>query len=107
LCLHLIEGQLVQPLTVGRRFEVNALVVLLAVWFGYGFWGIPGMLLATPVLVALKVAAQYQPSWRTVRDFLTPNDYWHPKSLKRLRGAKDSGATLAPPEAEPAARRRA
>ena len=59
LCLHLIEGQLVQPLTVGRRFEVNALVVLLAVWFGYGFWGIPGMLLATPVLVAITVAAQH------------------------------------------------
>jgi predicted PurR-regulated permease PerM len=85
LVLHLIEGQIVQPLTVGRRFEVNALVVLLAVWFGYGFWGIPGMLLATPALVAVKVAAQYQPSWRTVRDFLTPNDFWHPKSLKRLR----------------------
>lgn len=85
LVLHLIEGQLVQPLTVGRRFEVNALVILLAVWFGYGFWGIPGMLLATPALVALKVAAQYQPSWLTIRDFLTPNEYWHPKSLKRLR----------------------
>ena len=85
LLLHLIEGQLVQPLTVGRRFEVNALVILLAVWFGYGFWGIPGMILATPALVALKVASQYQPGWRTVRDFLTPNDFWHPKSLKRLR----------------------
>jgi predicted PurR-regulated permease PerM len=90
LVLHLIEGQIVQPLTVGRRFEVNALVVLLAVWFGYGFWGIPGMLLAMPVVVAVKVAAQYQPSWRTVRDFLTPNGYWHPKSLKRL--PKESGA---------------
>jgi predicted PurR-regulated permease PerM len=107
LCLHLIEGQLVQPLTVGRRFEVNALVVLLAVWFGYGFWGIPGMLLATPVLVAIKVAAQYQPSWRTVRDFLTPNDYWHPKSLKRLRGVKDKGDALVTPEVPTAARRSA
>ncbi|HEX6636901.1 MAG TPA: AI-2E family transporter, partial [Steroidobacteraceae bacterium] len=97
LVLHLIEGQIVQPLTVGRRFEVNALVVLLAVWFGYGFWGIPGMLLATPALVAVKVAAQYQPSWRTVRDFLTPNDYWHPKSLKRLRrpGPPDKPAASA------------
>jgi predicted PurR-regulated permease PerM len=92
LVLHLIEGQIVQPLTVGRRFEVNALVVLLAVWFGYGFWGIPGMLLATPALVAVKVAAQYQPSWKTVRDFLTPNDFWHPKSLKRLRRAGDPKA---------------
>jgi len=99
LLLHLIECQLVQPLTVGRRFEVNALVILLAVWFGYGFWGIPGMLLATPALVALKVAAQYQPSWSTVRDFLTPNDYWHPKSLKRLRG--ESGTSKAVPDKTP------
>jgi len=89
LCLHLIEGQIVQPLTVGRRFEVNALVVLLAVWFGYGFWGIPGMLLAMPVVVAVKVAAQYQPKWTTVRDFLSPNGHWHPRSLKRVRIPKE------------------
>lgn len=92
LVLHLIEGQLVQPLTVGRRFEINALVVLLAVWFGYGFWGIPGMLLATPVLVALKVAAQYQPSWHTVLDFLAPNGKWQPKGFKRARIAKTGAA---------------
>ncbi len=98
LVLHLIEGQLVQPLTVGRRFEVNALVILLAVWFGYGFWGIPGMILATPALVALKVAAQYQPSWRTVRDFLTPNEYWHPKSLKRMRTDREPGAGKTVPD---------
>jgi len=85
LCLHLVEGQIVQPLTVGRRFEVNAIVVLLAVWFGYGFWGIPGMLLAMPCVVALKVAAQYQPNWGTVRDFLAPNGYWRPRAARRER----------------------
>jgi predicted PurR-regulated permease PerM len=98
LLLHLIEGQIVQPLTVGRRFEVNALVVLLAVWFGYGFWGIPGMVLAMPVVVAVKVAAQYQPSWRTVRDFLSPNGHWHPKSLQRTRVTKETGAAEPAPE---------
>jgi len=103
LVLHLIEGQIVQPLTVGRRLEVNALVILLAVWFGYGFWGIPGMLLATPALVALKVAAKHQPNWQTVSDFLTPNEFWHPKSLRRLRQpAGAAGAAVekpAPPKA--------
>jgi predicted PurR-regulated permease PerM len=85
IVLHLIEGQIVQPLTVGRRFEVNGLVVLLAVWFGWGFWGIPGMLLAMPLVVAIKVAVQYQPEWRTVRDFLAPNGYWNPRSLRRVK----------------------
>jgi predicted PurR-regulated permease PerM len=106
LVLHLIEGQLVQPLTVGRRFEVNALVILLAVWFGYGFWGIPGMLLATPSLVAIKVAAQYQPSWRTVRDFLTPNNYWNPKSLKRVRAAGDADTSKPVPDTRPISTRK-
>ena len=81
--LHLIEGQLVQPLTVGRRCEVNALVVLLGVWFGFAFWGIAGVLLATPVLVALKVAAQHNPTWRVLGDFLSPNALWNPMLLKR------------------------
>jgi predicted PurR-regulated permease PerM len=88
IALHLIEGQLVQPLTVGRRLEVNALVILLGVWFGYGFWGIPGILLATPALVALKVAAQYQPGWRVVQDFLAPIGDWRPRSLRRQRVPK-------------------
>jgi predicted PurR-regulated permease PerM len=105
LCLHLIEGQLVQPLTVGRRFEVNSLVVLVAVWFGYGFWGIPGMLLAMPAVVALKVAAQYQPNWRTVRDFLAPNGYWHPKLLRRGRMLQNPRAGLPARESSAAASR--
>jgi len=88
IALHLIEGQLVQPLTVGRRLEVNALVLLLGVWFGYGYWGIPGILLATPALVALKVAAQYQPGWQVVQDFLAPIGDWRPKSLRRQRVPK-------------------
>jgi predicted PurR-regulated permease PerM len=104
LCLHLVEGQLVQPLTVGRRFEVNSLV-LLAVWFGYGFWGIPGMLLAMPAVVALKVAAQYQPNWRTVRDFLAPNGYWHPKLLRRGRMLQNPRAGLAARESSAPATR--
>jgi predicted PurR-regulated permease PerM len=94
IVLHLIEGQLVQPLTVGRRLEVNALVLLLGVWFGYGFWGIPGILLATPALVALKVAAQYQPGWRVVQDFLAPIGDWRPKSLRRQRVPKTPEAPV-------------
>jgi predicted PurR-regulated permease PerM len=95
ILLHLIEGQLVQPLTVGRRLEVNALVILLGVWFGYAFWGIAGVMLATPALVALKVAAQHHPSWRVLGDFLSPSALWNPVLLKRratMTTTKEAGA---------------
>jgi predicted PurR-regulated permease PerM len=105
IVLHLIEGQVVQPLTVGRRLEVNALVILLAVWFGFWFWGIPGVLLAIPVLVALKVAAEHEPSWQAVRNFLAPNERWHPRKLDRLLRAGDlramrSGVSTGPATAQ-------
>jgi predicted PurR-regulated permease PerM len=83
LGLHLIESQLVQPLFVGHRLDVSALVILLAVWFGFWFWGIPGVILAVPLLVALKVAAEHVEGWRPVREFLSPSPQWRPIKITR------------------------
>jgi predicted PurR-regulated permease PerM len=68
-----IEGQIVQPLLVGRRLAVNPLVVFLALWFGGMFWGIPGILLSTPVLVAIKVIAEHSEHGGALLKFLGPN----------------------------------
>jgi predicted PurR-regulated permease PerM len=69
-----IEGQIVQPLLVGRRLAVNPLVVFLALWFGGFFWGVPGILLATPALVALKVVAEHSARGKALMKFLGPNE---------------------------------
>ncbi|MDP9065185.1 MAG: AI-2E family transporter [Pseudomonadota bacterium] len=74
LVLTTLEGQLIQPFFVGRRLEVNPLLVFLALWFGGLFWGIPGIILATPALVALKVVAENAINGRAVMEFLGPND---------------------------------
>ena len=68
-----IEGQIVQPLIVGRRMSVNPLVVFLALWFGGLFWGIAGILLATPTLVAIKVIAENSDGGGALLKFLGPN----------------------------------
>jgi predicted PurR-regulated permease PerM len=47
-----------QPLLVGRRLELNPLLVFFGLWLGGLFWGIAGIVLATPALVALKVIAE-------------------------------------------------
>jgi hypothetical protein len=39
-----------------------------------------------------------------VRDFLTPNGYWHPKSLKRLRKPPEAAEKAAGPSDSIAAR---
>jgi predicted PurR-regulated permease PerM len=69
-----IEGQVMQPLLVGRRLELNPLLVFLGLWFGGLFWGIAGIVLATPALVALKVIAENAMSGKAMMQFLGPND---------------------------------
>jgi hypothetical protein len=50
LALHLIEGQLVTPLIVGRRLALDPVMVFLAlILFGW-LWGVAGLLLAMPLL---------------------------------------------------------
>jgi predicted PurR-regulated permease PerM len=86
VALAAVEGQIVQPLFVGRRLEVNPLLIFLALWFGGLFWGIAGVILATPTLVALKVVAENAMSGRALMEFLGPNDQTPDKktALQRL-----------------------
>jgi predicted PurR-regulated permease PerM len=72
--LTVFEGQLIQPGLVGRRLEVNPLLIFLALWFGGFFWGIAGVVLATPALVALKVIAEHSINGDSMLQFLGPND---------------------------------
>jgi predicted PurR-regulated permease PerM len=68
-----VEGQIVQPLLVGRRLAVNPLVVFLSLWFGGLFWGIAGIILATPTLLAIKVVAAHTARGEALLEFLGPN----------------------------------
>ena len=86
LSLAVIEGQIVQPLLVGRRMDVNPLLIFLGLWFGGIFWGIAGVILSTPILVALKVIAQNAHDGESMMQFLGPNDP-APARIEKLRKA--------------------
>jgi predicted PurR-regulated permease PerM len=73
VALATVEGQIVQPLLVGRRLAVNPLVVFLSLWFGGLFWGIAGIVLATPTLLAIKVVAAHSSGGAALLEFLGPN----------------------------------
>ncbi len=73
LAIATIEGQIIQPLFVGRRLKINPLLIFLGLWLGGLFWGVAGVMLATPVLVALKVIAEHVSGGRPILEFLGPN----------------------------------
>ena len=74
LLLAMLEGQIIQPLFVGRRLKINPLLIFLALWFGGLFWGIAGVILATPALLTLKVIAEHSVGGKSVMEFLGPNN---------------------------------
>lgn len=73
LALAAIEGQIIQPVLVGRRLDLNPIVVFLALWVGGWMWGVPGVVFALPVLVATKVAASRSSGGEVIARFLSPS----------------------------------
>jgi predicted PurR-regulated permease PerM len=86
LAIATIEGQFVQPLLVGRRLQLNPMLVFLALWLGGCFWGIAGIILATPTLAALKVVASNAAGGRQLLDFLSPHHDEEPQD-QEIMGA--------------------
>jgi predicted PurR-regulated permease PerM len=52
--LHLVEANLVTPMIVGERLEINPLAILISLSFWSWVWGTTGALLAVPLLIIIK-----------------------------------------------------
>ena len=54
LTLHVIEANVFTPMVVGRRLEINPLLILVSLSFWAWVWGTTGALLAVPLLIIIK-----------------------------------------------------
>ena len=52
--LHTVEANAITPMIVGRRIEVNPLLILVSLSFWAWVWGTTGALLAVPLLIIIK-----------------------------------------------------
>jgi predicted PurR-regulated permease PerM len=55
LGLHVLEGEIVTPIILGRRMAISPLVLILALMVCGWMWGIAGLLLAVPMMVCVKI----------------------------------------------------
>lgn len=65
-----VEGQFITPLIVGRRLEINAVAIFIAIAFWSWLWGFVGALIAVPLLVVVKVFCDHFDGLRHVGNFL-------------------------------------
>ena len=53
--IHMVEGEGVTPMLLARRFTLNPVLVIGSLIFWDWMWGIPGALLAVPMLAVAKI----------------------------------------------------
>ena len=69
-----IEGQVITPLMVSRKMQMNTAVLFVAVAFWAWLWSVMGMLVAVPLMVAIRVIAEHVPGLAMVANFLSGED---------------------------------
>jgi len=71
LLLTSLEGQLITPAFLAKRLRMNTVLVFLSVAFWAWMWSFLGMLIAVPILVALRVIAEQVPRWHVFANLLS------------------------------------
>ena len=68
--LNIIEGNFITPSVLGRRLTVNPVMILVWLIFWGWIWGIPGALLAIPLLTMTKIVADNIETLAPLGEFL-------------------------------------
>lgn len=64
--LQFMMGNFVEPRILGSRLQLNTLTVILGLIFWGFLWGIPGMLVAVPLLVLMRIIFSQFPNTRII-----------------------------------------
>ena len=53
--IHIVEGETITPMLLAKRFTLNPVLVIVSLFFWHALWGVPGALLAVPLLAMFKI----------------------------------------------------
>ncbi|MCB1488634.1 MAG: AI-2E family transporter [Bauldia sp.] len=98
LVINLAEGTVITPLILGRRLELNAVVILIALALCGWLWGVVGVLIAVPLLVVVRVICDHSPSLAGFGEFLSGNPPPAEAAVALSETSEESLAKI-PPEA--------
>jgi predicted PurR-regulated permease PerM len=69
--VQIIIGGVLEPILMGKSFSINiiTILVMLMLW-GY-IWGIPGLIMAIPLTVFIKILLEQYPNTKLIANFLS------------------------------------
>jgi len=67
-------GAILEPIFMGKSFSINIIAVLVMLMFWGFLWGIPGLIMAIPITVFIKIILDQFPSTKIIASLLSGNE---------------------------------
>lgn len=69
--VQVLFGGVLEPIFMGKSFSINIITVLVMLMFWGFLWGIPGLIMAIPITVFIKIILDQFPSTKRIADLLS------------------------------------
>ncbi|WP_339755407.1 AI-2E family transporter [uncultured Winogradskyella sp.] len=72
--VQVVFGAILEPVFMGKSFSINIIAVLVMLMFWGFLWGIPGLIMAIPITVFIKIILEQFPSTKVIANLLSGNE---------------------------------
>ncbi|MGB1308216.1 MAG: AI-2E family transporter [Oceanihabitans sp.] len=69
--VQILFGAILEPVFMGKSFSINIIAVLVMLMFWGFLWGIPGLIMAIPITVFLKIIFEQFPGTKKISDLIS------------------------------------
>lgn len=98
LAIHIMVGNFIEPMVMGRGFGISTVVVILSVLFWGWLWGIVGMFLAVPLTMFIKMMLDESDDFRWIAVAMSKD---REEGILELLEAEDAGLATGKPKEGP------
>ena len=79
--VQVLFGAILEPVFMGKSFSINVIAVLIMLMLWGFIWGIPGLIMAIPITVFVKIILEQFPGTKVIASLLSGSE----KSLRPLK----------------------
>jgi len=72
--IQVLFGGILEPIFMGKSFSINIITVLIMLMFWGFLWGIPGLIMAIPITVFIKIILEQFPETKRIANLLSGSD---------------------------------
>lgn len=95
--IQFVNGNIIDPMLMGRALRLSSFGIIISLAFWGAVWGIPGMFLSVPIMVALMIICSEIPALRPVAILLSREGLPEPETaLKAPLDAADTNGLPVP-----------